>query len=183
MSRRIRLSLFAPLLLSLLAACGAAATPAPTIAPSPSPGPKASFEIKIAAPLSLTWTSVPGAVTSYCSTPATGSWSFRYTAAAELDTPYLDIQLVLPSGLATVNGSGDFRVDFSPGESTGLPVFMADPLGLLSGNHDTSGTISVSVAGAVARIVIDGVALGRGSTTNPSGLQAFTMDLTCPMES
>jgi hypothetical protein len=168
---------------AVLAACGGATSVTPT--PSPTPARVATFSISVAEPISAAWQSVASAVTDTCRTPATGPWSYRYTALAADGMPSLDIQLILPDGAATAAGSGRFRLDLSPGESTGLPVWMVDPEDILSESHGTTGAITVTLEADGARIHLEGLALARG-TDDPAvlppggGFQPLTVDVVCP---
>ena len=155
----------------LLAACGAGAAASPTPSAAPATAAAPSFTLVMKAPANKTYVQSPTPATSSCATPATGPWTFIYTAAAFDTTEFLTLDLNIRQGAATPAGSNDFRL------SIGEFDFI-DELAAKSGSHGSTGKVTVSVAGGTAHISVEGVAAQPGASTT---LTPVTFDLTCPV--
>lgn len=152
----------------LVSACGSGASSKPTTPAVASPASgAASFTLTLG---SKVFATSPTPASSSCSTPASGPWTFLYTAAAFGSTDFLTLDLTVYGGAGTAAGSPDFRLSIGDFD-------YIDQLGKKSGAHGSTGAVTVSKDGAVAHIKIEGTAAQPGASTT---LTPVTFDLSCP---
>lgn len=153
----------------LATACSAGTTASPaTATPAPAASQAASFTLVLG---SKSYATSPTPASSSCLTPASGPWTFLYTAAAFGSTDFLTLDLTVYSGAATAAGSPGFRLSIGDFD-------YIDQLGKKSGAHGSTGAVTVAKDGATAHIKIEGIAAQPGSSTT---LTPVTFDLTCPV--
>ena len=156
----------------LLAGCGgAASTVAPTVAPKATAAvAAASFTLVMKAPANKSYVQSPSPATSSCVTPASGPWTFTYTASAFGTTDFLTLDLSIPQGAATAAGSNNFRLSIND-------LDFIDELGMKSGSHGSTGKVTVSLAGGTATVSVEGTAAEPGASTT---LTPVAFQLSCP---
>jgi hypothetical protein len=153
----------------LVSACSAGTAASPTAAPiATAAASAASFTLTLG---SKAYATSPTPASSSCKTPATGPWTFLYTAAAFGSTDFLTLDLTLYDGAATAAESPNFRLTIADFD-------YIDQLGKVSGSHGSTGAATVTKDGANAHIAITGVAAEPGARTT---LTPVTFDLSCPV--
>lgn len=152
----------------LVSACGAGAASSPTASAGATPGAgAAAFTLTLG---SKAYATSPTPASSSCNVPASGPWTFLYTAAAFGSTDFLTLDLTLYDGAATAAGSPNFRLSIGDFD-------YIDQLGKKSGAHGSTGKVTVTKDEAVAHIQIEGIAAQPGASTT---LTPVTFSLTCP---
>jgi hypothetical protein len=166
------------LAMTVLGACsGAAATLSapPSVAPIAAAA-TAAFTIALLDPEKKTFGASPTPAVASCRTPATGPWSFLYTATAFGTTPFLSVDLSIPDGELTRGGSSHFRLDVEPGD---MPTYFVDPDSIKSGSDGSTGMITVTRDAAGAHVTIAAKAVVKTGSAGAGKYQTLTMDLTC----
>ena len=153
----------------LVSACGAGGASSPTApAGATAAAGAASFTLTLG---SKSYATSPTPASSTCSTPATGPWTFLYTAAAFGSTDFLTLDLTVYGGAATAAGSPDFRLSIGDFD-------YIDQLGKVSGAHGSTGSVTVAKDATGAHVKIQGMAAQPGASTT---LTPVSFDLTCPV--